>query len=76
MTFFQNCSSRREEAPYSMYSVKFEPRYLGCYAVLKKALVLLINHWVVELVALRSNIGCCGIFESVSNGGDFPDMAF
>ena len=35
--FFQNCSSRREEAPYSMKFVKFEPRYLGCYGVLKEA---------------------------------------
>ncbi|HEX7570994.1 MAG TPA: hypothetical protein VF492_10855 [Verrucomicrobiae bacterium] len=37
MTFFQNCSSRREEAPYSLYFAKFEPRYLGGYGVLKKA---------------------------------------
>jgi len=37
-TFSQNCSSRREEAPNSIYFVKFEPRYLGCYEVMKKAL--------------------------------------
>ena len=45
--FFQNCSSRREEAPYSMQFVKFEPRYLGCYGVLKEAPVLvdLWNTW-------------------------------
>ena len=32
----QNCSSRREEAPYSLKYLKYEPRYLGCYGVLKK----------------------------------------
>jgi len=32
---FQNRSSRREEAPYFL---QFEPRYLGCYEVLKAAL--------------------------------------
>ena len=31
---FQNRSSRREEAPYFL---QFEPRYLGCYGVLKEA---------------------------------------
>ena len=47
MSVFQNRSSRRlpgrslgaktgEEAPYSEKSVKVEPRYLGCYGVLKE----------------------------------------
>jgi hypothetical protein len=35
----QNCSSRREEAPYSLKYLKYEPRYLGCYGVLKKPYV-------------------------------------
>lgn len=32
MSLFQNCSSQREEA---LKCVWFEPRYLGCYGVLK-----------------------------------------
>jgi len=34
MSLFQNCSSRREEA-HSETGKRMEPRYLGCYGVLK-----------------------------------------
>jgi hypothetical protein len=43
LRLFQNCSSRREEAPYSLKSFKFEPRYLGCYGVLKEPRLRLPN---------------------------------
>jgi para-nitrobenzyl esterase len=39
LSVFQNRSSRREEAPYSEKFMKFEPRYPGCYGVLKEPLL-------------------------------------
>jgi hypothetical protein len=37
-SFFQNCSSRREESPSSLKALMVEPRHLGSYRVLKMPL--------------------------------------
>jgi hypothetical protein len=67
--FFQNCSSRREEALISMRS---EPRYLGCYGVLKMAHVawtfLSASSGDFPVPSLRTVPGCalCGALAGIN----------
>jgi hypothetical protein len=55
MSNFQNRSRRREEASYLL---KFEPRYLGCYEVLKETRMKVVFHLAILSFVLIGLTGC------------------
>ena len=72
---FHRCSSRREEAPihlrFTIYDLRFrfEPRYLGCYAILVAALVCFAQ----TSRAATNDFFAQGV--ELSRAGQFPEAA-
>jgi len=67
-SLFHHCSSRRKEALTDL-RFQFEPRYLGCYAVLVAALVCVVT----TCQAATNDFFAQGV--ELSRGGRFPEAA-